>query len=207
MKRWYIYKIVNPLGHIYIGRTCNPILRKRVHFKYRNKSSNKAIVESINLYGENAHLFEIIESFESEEDFANDKEVFWIRAYKSNRCRWPELNGMNFTDGGKSIKGHSQSEKSKLLMSIGHLGQKQSSTHINKIKEKLRKPVVKFSKQGKFIREYNSIQEAYLDLGGNKGGGNISDICKGKAKMCKGYTFRYKKDVVDENGIIVNQLF
>ena len=33
--------------------------------------------------------------------YANGKEIFWIRSYMSNYSKWPEMRGLNLTDGGK----------------------------------------------------------------------------------------------------------
>ena len=50
------------------------------------------------------------------------------------------------------------------------------------------KPVLQFDKNGKFIKEYPSTQEAKRETGASK----ISRVCKGKAYSSKGFIWRYK---------------
>lgn len=51
-------------------------------------------------------------------------------------------------------------------------------------------PILQFSKDGKFIKEWQSAQEARRQLGISQG--NISACCKGKRKSASGYVWRYK---------------
>ena len=120
IRNWVIYKIVNPKGRIYIGRTCN--FRRRLYEYKSGKSKHDGIVtNSIKKYGFNSHDIEIIDSFKSDLRYANGKEIFWIRTYCSNRHKYLK-NGMNCTDGGG-----------------GSLGKIWSEESINKLKETKRK--------------------------------------------------------------------
>lgn len=58
---------------------------------------------------------------------------------------------------------------------------------------KLSKPVLQFSIDGIFIKEYNSIREAETETG--LYAGNIIDCCKRRQKTTHGYIFKYKEDV------------
>ena len=55
-----IYKITNPLGKVYIGKTCNLSKRKYAYRKLECRSQ-PLIYRSINKYGWENHDFEIIE--------------------------------------------------------------------------------------------------------------------------------------------------
>ena len=58
---------------------------------------------------------------------------------------------------------------------------------------KLSKPVLQFTLDGEFVREWPSIQECGRN-GFNQR--NIVSCCNGKLKTYKGYIWRYKKEVV-----------
>lgn len=51
------------------------------------------------------------------------------------------------------------------------------------------KPVNCYDKQGKFLKQYKSITEAYNDTGINKG--NIGEVCKGRRKTAGGFRWEY----------------
>ena len=57
---------------------------------------------------------------------------------------------------------------------------------------KPQKPVLQFSKDGKFISEYPSTWEAERQTGCSHS--NICNCCKGKRKSVGGYIWRYKED-------------
>lgn len=56
-----------------------------------------------------------------------------------------------------------------------------------------KKPVLQFTKDGKFVAEYPSTCEASRQTGNHNA--SISRCCKGKAKSCGGYIWRYKEEV------------
>lgn len=61
------------------------------------------------------------------------------------------------------------------------------------------KPVLQYSKDGAFIREYPSIQEAAKAIGKeNGGGGCISNCCNGKLSTAYGYIWRHKGEDAPE---------
>ena len=56
--------------------------------------------------------------------------------------------------------------------------------------EKLSKPILQFSKDGNFLKEWPSLAEAKRHLGISPG--NICSCCKGKHKMASGFIWKYK---------------
>ena len=56
----------------------------------------------------------------------------------------------------------------------------------------LSKPIIQLTKNGRFVKRYDSITDCVRETGFN--GGNISCCCKGKYKSVKGYKFMYKED-------------
>lgn len=123
IRNWDIYKIVSPSGRIYIGLTSVEKLRKNC-YKYASCKQQPIIYGSIKKYGWDSHDYSIIDSFTGGLDFANGKEMFWIRSYMSNYSKYPEQRGMNLNDGGGTNIGFVHSEESKKKMSINGSGHK-----------------------------------------------------------------------------------
>lgn len=99
---YYIYKIENKLNqNLYIGVTTNPQVRKNRHFNYLrlNKHPNSHLQSAFNKYGEENFFFEILESFESDEEYAYKKEAEYIEKFDTY------LNGYNGNRGSKAHNG------------------------------------------------------------------------------------------------------
>jgi predicted GIY-YIG superfamily endonuclease len=104
MKEIFIYKITNPKGCIYIGKTQHVKNRIRQYIKHASKITQPKLQYSLLKYGWDNHLFEIIETCMDTE--ANDREKYWISHFKSFHRENP--NGLNLTiggDGGTGNKG------------------------------------------------------------------------------------------------------
>lgn len=65
-------------------------------------------------------------------------------------------------------------------------GRKLTEAH----KDFLRKPVLQFTREGIFIKEYKSMTDARLSL--NSTNLKISEVCLGKRKTAGGYIWKYK---------------
>lgn len=126
MKKWVIYKITNPCGRVYIGKSCNYKQRLRCYKCIRLKDQN-LIAGSLKKYGFEDHKFEVIDQFESDGFFAQGKEMFWIRSYMSNFIKWPVQKGLNLTDGGDGTLGYKKSDEERKAMSERNKGKKQSA--------------------------------------------------------------------------------
>jgi len=205
VRHWTIYKITNPIGKIYIGRTNDFHRRIVTHFSPNPSWRNKYLGESIAKYGKEGHKSEIIDAFESDSIYANGKEIFWIRSYMANINKWPNGMGMNQTDGGKSLKSFRFSQHSNNKRSDSNRGKHLDTSHLlkynlgvkrsqqikNAISEGLKKPILMYDLDMNFIQEFNSIDEAYLFLGKKKCG-HISAVCNGKRENIYKRIFKYK---------------
>lgn len=121
LKKWTIYKITNPTGRVYIGVTCN--YKKRVAaYRGLDCKTQPIIYKSIIKYGIEAHLIEVIDSFESTWSFAKGKEMFWIRTYMSNSNKYSDKFGMNVTDGGEGTLGRFKTDEEKSAISRRNKG-------------------------------------------------------------------------------------
>jgi group I intron endonuclease len=214
-----IYKIINPLNKIYIGKS-NNIKKRQMHYKYYNYSSmGVKIKNSIKKYGWEQHMFEIIEECSLEN--LNEKEIYWIKFYNSTNTK----TGLNVGIGGE---GGNITEKTKQKMSktwrnkskdelklinekrsLGNkgknkpnAGRKTYTEEQKKIlgkrtyyltedfKNKCRSSILMFDKQENFIQEFISVEEAAKHIG--KSGALISNCALGNIKTAGGYIFKYK---------------
>ena len=163
-----IYKSTNKItGKVYIGQTTKN-LEKRIkgHVNESKKDKNRPFLSSINKYGVDNFVFEIID-FADNLNELNDKEIYWIDFYNS-----VSPNGYNVTGGGQGDKtigtkelgkriseGLKNSEKWQTLLNDDEYlkkreekfinsskGKKFSSEHKEKIWEKNKERILKFNK-------------------------------------------------------------
>ena len=78
---------------------------------------------------------------------------------------------------------------------IAHTDFTKSIFTINCLKgaEKISKPIIQYSKDGKKISEYKSIQEAKRSIGVKSG--RLGNCLQGKCKTAYGYIWKYKTEV------------
>jgi len=158
-----IYKIINPKGKIYIGKSKNIENRWNDYIKIQRCSQQRKLYYSLKKYGSENHIFEIIEKCLIEE--CNNKEKYWIKFYNSVEI------GLNLTEGGD---GGTISKESQELRRINHM-----------------KAIIQYDLQGNFIKEYKGASEAILNIGkGNSN--NINDCARGIYKSTYGYQWKYK---------------
>lgn len=120
IRDWVIYRILSPSGRTYIGKTSD--YKRRIR-QYRHCAASQIVLTaSFKKYGFKEHRFEIIDSFTSGNDYANGKEIFWVRSYMSNVNKWPQHNGMNLTNGGDGQLGRLASEETKQKLRDAHKG-------------------------------------------------------------------------------------
>lgn len=100
----YIYIIENiSTGKFYIGRTNKPEPRRRCHFSElrRNIHGNPRLQASFNKHGENAFVFQVVDS--AEDEHIEEKEAEWFSYFGHNKSH---LYNCHFeTFGGPKIYG------------------------------------------------------------------------------------------------------
>lgn len=172
---WDIYKITSPSGRVYIGLTSVEKLRKNC-YKYASCKQQPIIYRSILKYGWGNHEYSIIDSFVSTLDFANGKEMFWIRSYMSNIHKYPEQKGMNLNDGGGTNIGFLHSKESKIKMSANGSGYKWTKAAREK-----------FSELKKGFNSYWPTEETKKKMSLASKGRKLSEETKKKlSESCKG---------------------
>jgi hypothetical protein len=108
-----IYKITSPSGKVYIGQSWDIADRWKQYRRYACKNQPK-IYNSLKKYTHFEHIFEIVETFESniEQDYLDDCETTYIDEYKYNGYTMLNIRG-----GGRGGK-HSQESKDKLSETV-----------------------------------------------------------------------------------------
>lgn len=87
-----IYKITNPVGKIYIGKSEH--IFKRWNQSYERQ---RLILESLGEFGSENHIYEIVERCEYNK--LDERERFWIAHFDT----FDTPHGLNLTDGGKGF--------------------------------------------------------------------------------------------------------
>lgn len=187
-----IYKITNPKGAIYIGQSKNIILRIR-RYSYNGCKNQPKIYNSIKKYGWENHIHEIIEECSVEQ--LNEREIYWGMFYEVL-----DENGLNCKLGNS--KGY-VSDETKNKISKGNLGKEKTQQHSLNI-SKSRKGMIftqqhKDNMSGSRVRYsilcienntiYPSANQASKEL--NTHPCLIMNVCRGKFKQTKGYTFKF----------------
>lgn len=90
----------------------------------------------------------------------------------------------------EALKGRKLSDETKIKLSIAKLGKGTSETTRQKIAKAKFRPVLQFSLEGEFIKEWTSIKEASEIM--SVYASNISFCCSGKLKKTGGFVWKYK---------------
>jgi group I intron endonuclease len=212
MKKGYIYKITSPTGKVYIGKTTN-IVNRKSSYKCLHCKGQKILYHSLLKYGLSGHSFEIIhEGRGYTTDELSKLESYYIIKFNSYN-KWNE-NGMNLTLGGDGcrIEHHSEETKKKISESKRKLGiseaQKEaakkrigskvtkSKEWINNNAESIKKPILQYSLDGEFIKEWRSAKDVENELGLSRK--NISNCLRGKTLSAFNFIWRYKNINISE---------
>jgi group I intron endonuclease len=213
----FIYKITNPNGRIYIGQTTDLDTRWDRYKKLQCKDQ-PSIYSSLCKYGPENHKFDIIE--ECPESILDEREIYWGEQYDvlSNKHLNNRLGrGFGSYDSeetkikkslchkGRSnywLKGKPLSEDHKNKISKAKKGKKLPHTKVRKDKGSTRRyhvesvikakslPIIQYSKEGNFIKEWFSGKEASKEL--NIPQPNINSCCNNKIKTAGGYVWKFK---------------
>lgn len=102
-----------------------------------------------------------------------------------------------------TFKGHHHTKEAKEKLRNAHLGKKQSKEAIEKTAQKNRIPILCFDKEMNFINEFDSTATASKEL--NIYAGNITRALKNPNATAKGYKFKYKEKLYEEQRNNVKQ--
>lgn len=95
--------------------------------------------------------------------------------------------------GNKYRLGKKHTQESKDKMSITHKGKVLSQEHKEKCAKAHQKPILQLTKQGEFIKKFDSAKQAGEEL--NIFATSITACCKGKQKTTGGFKFKYLEEI------------
>jgi group I intron endonuclease len=162
-----IYKITNPKGKVYIGQSLNVNKRKKYYTRPNQIKNQPKIHNSLQKYGFENHIFEIIEECSIEQ--LNERETYWKQYYLDffKGC-WELVLFCNLYDSGggpkseehkrkigEGNKGKTISEEGKKKISEAHLGVKRTDDTKYKISQA--KKGYKYSKESS-IKKSQSLK-------------------------------------------------
>lgn len=205
MGKGYIYKITSPSGKIYIGKTIN-IINRKSSYKGLHCKKQRILYNSLLKHGWENHSFEIL----LEGNYTNDElskfEIYYIILYNSF-VKWNDF-GMNLTLGGDGCPLISHSDETKKKISETKKNQTPTERQLNWYKnlvgrkinksdewiknngESIKKPIIQYSLNGQFIKEWSSAKDVELELGLSRK--NISSNLREKSLSAFGFIWKYK---------------
>lgn len=117
-----------------------------------------------------------------------------VKAYLIHRLVWETFNGA--IPEGYELNHKSEKKSDNRLSNLNLVTHKENlnwGPAAERIAKKQSKPVLQFTLDGIFVKEYQSITQAYRETGFSQG--NICNCCKGKYKTANGYIWRYKAKI------------
>lgn len=129
MKICCVYKIVSPVGKIYVGQTKDFEYRRKSYKRYNCKNQIK-LYRSLKKHGFESHSISILEICDSIE-MLNEREIYYVKEFDSFNTK----HGLNLRGGGRGGSGEwSEDTRNKLRMA--NLGKKLSIETIQKLKNR-----------------------------------------------------------------------
>lgn len=168
-----VYKIVNITNNKeYVGSTTKGILeRKRQHLRRLKKRTHHSryLQNAYNIVGPDNFLFIILEELPTSENLI-ERETYWAKLLK------PEYNVMKEIKSHIGVKrtaetckrisvaltGKPLSKEHRESIRISSTGKKQSAETIQKRMEPSLKPILQFTKDGTFVKEWKSATDAEI---------------------------------------------
>ncbi len=180
-KIYLITNIDNNPNKVYIGKTKNNSREKDHKFKFGPQIT-----------------FDYIDEIHSldRKDWT-PLEIYWIEQFR----QWGFIIMNPNKKGGGGPEYHTDSTKQKISKRL--LGRKFSESSKQKMTKansrpktakfinKIRKPVLQFTKQGEFVKEWESSKHAAVKMYGYYND-NIGRCCRGELKIARGFTWRWK---------------
>lgn len=188
-----IQSIIKP-NNIYIGSAIDINNRKWIHLSQLRKNihPNKKLQYHYNKYGENDLVFGILVTCEKEQLLRKEQCYMNIFQPHFNICKTAgSMLGFRFSNKSKKKMrdarlGKSNSRETRLKMSITRTGLYEKDCHFNN------KPILQYTKENIFIKEWSSAFIVYREIHINNG--HIGSCCRGERKTAGGYIWKYKNN-------------
>ena len=205
----FIYKITNDVnGKVYIGKTLRSVeerWKEHIQASKRERTEKRPLYRAMNKYGIEHFHVETVE--ECSADISEEREAFWIKEYNSfgkdgynatiggdgksyvHRALilWWWLGNFNITSISK-FTGYCSDTVSQVLREYGV-----TTIEINsRANSAIKIPVLMFTKDGKFIREFDCAYSASRFLNKPYSRYHIMEVCQGKRATASGYKWSFK---------------
>lgn len=225
MRSYDVYKITNKVNNkVYIGITSKGIsARWKEHLYSAEHGCPFKLHNAIRKYGRENFSVELLDFCNSWEEL-EEKEKFYISEYKSLQDEF----GYNMTEGGDGTFGRKHSEDTKEKIRQKAIGREVTETTRIKLSEAgkvltearkayresgqigntRKKPVLQYSKEGKFIQEFSGVNVASRSTGIHVT--TLSNSLKGKnivGSKINPYIWVYKEDYPDVPPTVSADLF
>lgn len=204
----FIYKISNNInGKSYVGKTLKSIKerwKQHINSKDKEECKNRPLYRAFNKYGVDNFTIQQLE--ECSEEVVNDREIYWIRTLGTFHKGYNATKGgdgrayvdktliKTLWDEGKTvgeIVAITKHDSGTVKLALNSAGITKEERLTRSRLTYFAKPVLMFTKQGEFLREFASTTEANKHLK-IKGNDHISAVCNGKRKSCYGYVWKWK---------------
>lgn len=225
MRSYDVYKITNKVNNkVYIGITSKGIsARWKEHIYSAEHRCPFKLHNAIRKYGKENFSIELIDFCNSWEELT-EKEQYYISEYKSLQDEY----GYNMTEGGDGTFGRCHTEETKEKIRQKAIGREVTEATRLKLSEagkiiteareayrnsgnigsSRRKPVLQYTKDGKFISEYRGVNEASRLTGIHVT--TLSNALKGRnviGSKVNPYIWVYKEDYSDVPETVPTSLF
>lgn len=182
-----IYQYKSPSNKYYIGQTIDEKRRKRDHRSLAEKGVDSPFYKAIRKYKFENFEYTVLFKFQSEDRekvkvVLNSLEKYYISKYrKGGKILY------NVTDGGDGIIGSIISDKIRLYWS--KKSEKELKEWGDKISYSKCKPILQFTLDGVFIKEYKNIYRSEV-----RNPKEVMRCVKGEIYTSGGYIWKYKED-------------
>lgn len=216
-----IYKITSPQGRVYVGQAVN-IEKRKSSYRRGHSTSQRRLHNSINTYGYDQHIFEVVEQCPIKE--LNTRERYWQEYYdvlseKGLNCKLTKVGDKSGVHSEETKRKQSKANIGKIISQDirdkisktlkGNIPWNKGTTGIHKQTEEsnnkrstsgklastVAKEVLQYNKEGQFIQEWSSARQVGIQLG-KQSGSAITECCQGKRKTIYGFIFKYKTEVI-----------
>ena len=193
-----VYKITSPSNKVYIGSSIDINDRFKQYKRLYNCKPQVKLYNSLNKYGVENHIFEILFLCEKQDRFYFERCFGDI--YNSIKC------GLNCQLPGRDDLPQVFSEETRAKFSANTKGDKNAmygKTHTKQSRDKIRenrkeylkttmKSVFQYDLEGNLLKVFESVNAAARETGIDCG--SICICCNKKIKQIRNFVFRYEND-------------
>lgn len=194
MKTTFIYILIDPRDSnvCYVGKSNNPQLRYQAGHKYEKGKYYKVNwLQKLLKLGLEPSLEILDEVPANTREEWKFWECYYIAEFKRlgfNLINHPKHKG---GEGGDLRSGMKNSKEHNQKISLANKGKKMSTQAKLNMHLAKQRPVLQFTLDNVFIKEWYNMSEAAIKLG--KYTNPISNCCENKQKQAYGYKWEYKK--------------